>query len=124
MTIYYIERKGLFPMKITATLLMLLVLFLPNTYPQEYTQWNLPEGAVARFGKGSVQEILYSPDGSRLAVQSSIGIWLYDTETYREVALLAGHTNRYAEGSVQPRWHDACQLGHGHDGVVVGDRDG
>ena len=41
-------------MKITATLLMFLVLFLPNTYPEDYTRLNLPEGAVARLGKGSV----------------------------------------------------------------------
>ena len=68
-------------MKITMTLLMLLVLLLPNALAEEYTQMNLPEGAVARIGKGSVEEILYSPDGSRLAVQSSIGIWLYDTTT-------------------------------------------
>ena len=64
-------------MKIAVTLLLLLVLFLPNAYPQESTQLNLPDGAVARIGKGSVEEILYSPDGSRLAVVSSIGIWLY-----------------------------------------------
>ena len=80
-------------MKTTMTLLMLLVLFLPNTYPQDYTQMNLPEGAVARLGKGSVREVLYSPDGTRLVVFSSIGTWLYDTTTYRAVALLAGHTD-------------------------------
>ena len=39
-------------MKITAILVMLLVLFLQNTHAQESTQWALPEGAVARFGKG------------------------------------------------------------------------
>ena len=55
-------------MKIAATLLMLLVLFLPNTPAQEYTQWKLPEGAIARFGKGRFPEIQYSPDGTRLAV--------------------------------------------------------
>ncbi len=75
-------------MKIAATLLMLLVLFLPNTPAQEYTQWKLPEGAIARFGKGIVSGVLYSPDGTRLVVGSSIGIYLYDTTTYREVAPL------------------------------------
>ena len=78
-------------MKITATLLMFLVLFLPNTFAQDYTQMNLPKGAVARFGKGFVKGVRYSPDGTRLAVRSSIGIWLYDTTTHRAVALLAGH---------------------------------
>ena len=81
-------------MKITATLLMLLVLFLTNSYPQDYTQSNLPEGAVARLGKGKIKAIQYSPDGTRLAVCGSLGIWLYDTTTYRFVALLAGYTGR------------------------------
>ena len=35
----------------------------------------------------------YSPDGTRLAVASGIGIWLYDTATHQEIALLTGHTN-------------------------------
>ena len=60
---------------------------------QYYTQWSLPEGAIARLGKGSVTgDVVYSPDGTRLAVASSIGIWLYETQTYQEVALLIGHT--------------------------------
>ena len=75
-------------------LLMLLVLFLPNTYPEDYyTQMNLPEGAIARIGKGGIDEILYSPDGTRLAVRSWIGVWLYDTTTNREVALFPGATS-------------------------------
>ena len=60
-------------MKITVTLLMFLVLLLPTAHPEEYTQVNLPEGAVARFGKGFVREIRYSPDGTHLAVFSTIG---------------------------------------------------
>ena len=59
---------------------------------QEYTQWGLPEGARMRLGKGAITgNIAYSPDGNRLAVASSIGIWLYDTVTDQEVALLTGH---------------------------------
>ena len=79
-------------MKITATLLMLLVLFLPNTYPQESTHLNLPTSAIVRLGKGSIHAIQYSPDGTRLAVAGSVGIWLYDTTTHQEVALFTGHT--------------------------------
>ena len=40
-------------MKITVILLMLLALFSPTTPAQDYSQLNLPEGAVARLGKGS-----------------------------------------------------------------------
>ena len=88
MQIYDIYRRVIFQMKIVATLLMFLVLLLPNAYPQEYTQLNLPEGAVARFGKGWINGLQYSPDGTRIAVASSIGLWLYETATFQEIALL------------------------------------
>ena len=77
-------------MKITMTLLTFFALFSPITRAQESTQMNLPAGAVGRLGKGSFNEIQYSPDGARLAVATSIGIWLYDTMPLREVALFAG----------------------------------
>ena len=77
-------------MKITMTLLTLFALFSPITLAQKSAQLNLPEGAIARLGKGSLNEIQYSPDGARLAVATSIGIWLYDTMPLREVALFAG----------------------------------
>ena len=77
-------------MKITMTLLTLFALSSPITPAQESTQLNLPEGAIARLGKGSLNEIQYSPDGARLAVATSIGIWLYDTMPLQEVVLFAG----------------------------------
>ena len=58
---------------------------------QYYTPRNLPENVKARFGKGKIQEITYSPDSNLLAVASSIGIWLYDTDTDEEVNLLTEH---------------------------------
>ncbi len=54
--------------------------------------WSLPENATARFGKGHITDLTYSPDGKLLAVGSSIGTWLYDANTGEEIALLAGHT--------------------------------
>jgi WD40 repeat protein len=82
-------------MKTTVPLLILLNLFALNTFAQDYTQWSLPDGVTARLGKGRLSgTIAYSPDGTRLAVGSYIGIWLYDTTTYQEVALLTGHTGR------------------------------
>ena len=52
---------------------------------------NLPEGAIARFGKGRVSDVKFSPDSKLLAVASPTGIWLYDAQTYEEVGLLTGH---------------------------------
>ena len=60
---------------------------------QDYTQRNLPESAKARLGKGWINEIAYSADGSLLAIASSIGIWIYDADTGQELNLLTGHTS-------------------------------
>lgn len=67
---------------------ILSTLYLPNSFAQNYTQMGLPDNAKARLGKGRIQHMLYSPDGSVLAVITSIGIWLYDTKTYQELNLL------------------------------------
>ena len=59
---------------------------------KDYTKWHLPKGAKLRLGKGYINEIAYSPDSSRLAIASSIGIWIYDAETGEELDLFTGHT--------------------------------
>ena len=48
----------------------------------------LPEGAVARLGNGGVDAVTFSPDGTMLAVASSIGIYLYDAKTLAEIDFL------------------------------------
>ena len=73
---------------------LISTLYLPNSIAQNYTQMRLPEGAKARLGKGNIKDLLYSPNGNVLAVVSSIGIWLYDTETYQELTLLPIPKNR------------------------------
>ena len=60
----------------------------------DYTRWNLPKGAKARLGKGSIKGISFSPDGTRIAVGSATGVWLYDAHTGAELALLTDHTSR------------------------------
>ncbi len=54
----------------------------------EYNKWHLPDGATARLGKGEVNDIRFSPDGTLLAVATSIGIWLYDVDSGKEIAML------------------------------------
>ncbi len=49
-------------------------------------QFGLPKGAIRRIGKGIVKDIQISPDGSRIAVATSIGIWMYDTQNGEEIA--------------------------------------
>ena len=74
-------------------LLLFCALFVQDSRAQDDNPFNLPEGARARLGKGWLgEDVVYSPDGTRLAVVSSLGIWLYDAHTYTEVALLRDHT--------------------------------
>ena len=55
---------------------------------KDYTQWELPKAAKARLGKGRVNDIKFTPDGTRFAVGTSIGVWLYDANTGGEITLL------------------------------------
>ena len=57
---------------------------------KDYSQWALPKEAKARFGKGGINAIQFSPDGTQLAIGSNIGIWLYDVETGEEKSLFKG----------------------------------
>ena len=57
---------------------------------KDYSQWALPKEAKARLGKGSINTIQFSPDGTQLAVGSNIGVWLYDIKAGEEQSLFPG----------------------------------
>ena len=59
--------------------------FLSNSLAQEYTRWHLPEGAIARLGKGRIRDVEFSLDSKRLAVATDIGIWIYNAHTGAEI---------------------------------------
>ena len=66
-------------------------MFFPNDPTQNNAEWYVSEEPRSRFGKGIIGQIRYSPDGTQLAVGSSIGIWIYNTHTGKELNLLTGH---------------------------------
>jgi len=55
----------------------------------EGEEW--PEKPTAQLGKGSIQQIAYSPDGKLLAAAGRPGIGLYDADSLDEITLLEGH---------------------------------
>ena len=75
-----------------------------NTFAQDSPQqWHLPEGAKARLGRGEITgNIAYSPDGNRLAVAGSIGVWIYKAQTIRVLNLLSGHRAPVTSVSFSP----------------------
>lgn len=70
------------------SLIFITTFYHSNVSAENYTRWDLPDGAIARIGKGKIDAIQYSPDGTQLAVATTIGIWLYDAKTYQEIDLL------------------------------------
>ncbi len=61
-----------------------------------YSQWELPKAAKMRLGKGGINDMQFSPDGTQLAVGTDIGVWLYDIKTGKELSFFAGMSESVA----------------------------
>jgi WD40 repeat protein len=87
------RRKLIMKTKIISfTIMLLTVTLLSSSFAQDNTQAGLPEGAIARLGKGGINIMRFSPDGTHLAVGTDVGVWLYDVPDGKETALFTGHT--------------------------------
>ena len=53
------------------------------------TTWELPDGAIARLGRGIIADLAFSPDGESLAIATTVGAWIYELATMEPIALLA-----------------------------------
>ena len=95
----------------------LTVLFCLNSFFLTHTvAQNLLEGAKLHLGKGSISEVKYSPDGTKLGVLSAIGVWIYDAQTGEELNLLTGHIERAFSIAFSP---DGRTLATGNDDGTV-----
>ena len=110
------KRFSFFSMLILVSIVTLSV-FLPNGMAQDYTRMSLPEGAKARLGKGIISDIAYSPDGRRLAVSGSIGVWIHDAQSGKALSLITGDTSYVNSVSFAP---DGKTLATGSgDGTIL-----
>ncbi|RKU09787.1 hypothetical protein C6503_20640 [Candidatus Poribacteria bacterium] len=102
------------------TFILFSTVYLPLSVAQDYTTWHLPEGAKARLGKGNMPlhnkgaSIQYSPDGTRLAIATNIGVWLYDAQSGEAIALLAKDTT-----FSQPSFNAAFSVAFSPDGKTL-----
>ena len=93
-------KNRMFPI---LTAMFVALTLTTNIFAQDSPQWHLPEGAKARLGKGRISgNIAYSPDGTKLAGASSIGVWIYDAQTGEEIDLLTGHTGWVSSVAFSP----------------------
>ena len=89
-------------MKTVVVSIILFAVLSVDGSAREYTRWGLPDGAKLRIGKGSVIEIEYLPDGSKLAVATTIGVWFYDTATLRESSFIPVRSGKVASIAFSP----------------------
>ena len=89
---------------------------------QDTTRWNLPEDAKARIGKGKINQIQYSPDGTILAVATNIGIWFYDTRTHQEIALFTEHTSAVSKIAFSPDGRFFASVSKDNSTILLWDR--
>ena len=68
-------------MKYVLRAILIILITATNIYAQDFLQWQLPYGAKMRLGNGNLYDIDYSPDGTKIAAATSIGIWIYDAQT-------------------------------------------
>ena len=52
-----------------------------------FTVWELPQGAIARYGWGALCDLAVSADGTYLAAGTGMGVWWYDLTTHQPVTL-------------------------------------
>ena len=60
----------------------------------EGDEW--PEEPAARLGKGSINQIAYSPDGKVLVIAGQLGMWLYNANNLDEIGLLEKYARAIA----------------------------
>jgi WD40 repeat protein len=76
----------------------------------DVTTWALPEGAIARLGRGCEPDIAFSPDRQYIAIGNSLGLWLYDFETLSPIALWETERGMVFHIAFSPngKWIAAC----------------
>lgn len=80
----------------------------------DVTTWELPEGALARFGRGLPLDIEFSHDAAYLSVATKIGFWIYDLETLKPRALWGNERGMM----------NVATFSHDSQWIATGDQDG
>lgn len=85
---------------------------------QEPKQASLHDEAKGNTKKDDINDIVYSPDGTKLAVAAGNGIWLYDAQTGQELAQCAGHIYTVHNIAFRPDGKTIASVGLGPDQTI------
>ena len=85
---------------------------------QEPQQARLLDEAKGNTKKHRINDIAYSPDGTKLAVAAGNGIWIYDAQTGQELAQCAGHIYTVHNIAFRPDGKTIASVGIGYDQTV------
>lgn len=97
------------------------------------TTWALPEGAIARLGKGvyksgpDLDSIALSPDGTFFAAGTGMGLWWYDVSSMSPIALWETERGLISAVEISPdgklvsivNWDGAIKVLDIHSGKIV-----
>ena len=74
----------------------IIIVVLNSCYvsAEDYTQVGLPDGAIARLGKGGINVIRFSPDGMHLVVGTDVGLWIYNISDETERGLFTEYPSQ------------------------------
>ena len=73
------------------TVQFIILTFLSCSFIPDPQIEDLPDGAKAEHRMGFINNIQYSPDGTKLTVASSSGIWHYDAQTGKELGVFPAY---------------------------------
>ncbi len=85
---------------------------------QDPQQARLQDENRGNTKKHRINDIAYSPDGTKLAVAADNGIWLYDAQTGQELVQCVGHIGKVLNIAFRPDGNTLASVGIGHDGTI------
>lgn len=92
-----------------------------DVFAQDNTQVGLPNGAIARLGKGGINIMRFSPDGTQLAVGTDVGLWLYDVPDGKATALFTDQSKKVYALAFSHDGKILASGGRGNSGIQLWD---
>ncbi len=101
--------------------LLLFTTYLSDNQAEEYAQTGLPDGAYARLGKGNINVMRFTPDGTHLAVGTDAALLVYNIKTGAETILSVGEKMKNQILAFTPEGKILASTGEGESAIKFWD---